>query len=365
MEYETIKHWLHLCNTPQMGPIKIHKLIKHFSSPEKIIALSVCQLKSIGLSPKQIHWIKQDPGAWLKPIFDWLHQNQRHHILTIQHPDYPQLLKNIADAPPLLYVSGNLKCLNKKQIAIIGSRNPTDGGKRYARAFAQALGEIGLTITSGLALGVDGQAHLGALDKNLPTIGVLGSGLMRLYPKKHMALAENMLNHGGALISELAPNTSPQRHHFPRRNRIISGMSLGTLVIEAGRRSGSLITAHAAMEAGREVMALPGNLDNPLSQGGHYLIQQGAHLVTNVTDIAQILQLDPKAPPDDLNNHPLKTPLLDKDCEKVLNCIGYNRMSIDSISDFLSLNITKTIECLEKLKAHGYIKSSDALYYRE
>lgn len=188
---------------------------------------------------------------------------------------------------------------------------------------------------------------------------------MRLYPKQHAALAEQMLNQGGALMSELPPHTSPQKYHFPRRNRIISGMSLGTLVIEAGRRSGSLITAHAAMEAGREVMALPGSLDNPLSQGGHYLIQQGAHLVTNVADIAQILRIQQKPHNDDHENQKLKADLLDKDCEKVLNCIGYNRLSIDSISDFSSLSVTKTIECLEKLKAHGYLKSSDALYYRD
>jgi DNA processing protein len=214
---------------------------------------------------------------------DWLSETGN-TVVAVVDPDYPPLLREIADPPAFLYVRGNPALLSFPQLAIVGSRNPTPVGRDTAQAFARALAAAGLTITSGLALGIDGAAHQGALDAHGRTIAVAGTGLDRVYPPAHHGLAHRIAEHG-ALVSEFPLGTPPKRENFPRRNRVIAGLSLGALVVEAALRSGSLITARLAGEQGREVFAIPGSIHSPLSRGCHALIRQGAKLVETADDI--------------------------------------------------------------------------------
>ena len=213
----------------------------------------------------------------------WLEQ-EHNHLLALIQPEYPALLRLLDDPPPLLFLRGQLDLLYRPQLAIVGSRNPSAQGIETARKFARALGEGGFTVTSGLAAGIDGAAHQGALGTLGSTVAVMGSGIDVIYPARHRALADQLCQNG-LLVSELWPQTPPVAQHFPRRNRIISGLSLGTLVVEASMRSGSLITARTALEQHREVFAIPGSIHNPQARGCHHLIKQGAKLVESTEDI--------------------------------------------------------------------------------
>ncbi len=215
-------------------------------------------------------------------------EGDNRHLITLHDARYPTLLREIDDAPPMLFIQGDPTILNLPQIAIVGSRNPSASGRQTATDFAHFLASAGLAITSGLADGIDGAAHQGALETKNSTLAVTGTGLDRVYPAKHRELAHRIAEQG-ALISELPPGTPPIPANFPRRNRIISGLSLGTLVVEAAQKSGSLITARLATEQGREVFAIPGSIHNPLARGCHALIRQGAKLVETAGDILEEL----------------------------------------------------------------------------
>ena len=201
--------------------------------------------------------------------------------MTLHDARYPELLKQIADPPSILFVQGDVSLLAKWQIALVGSRNPSASGRDTAYEFSRYLAQDGITINSGLAMGIDAASHQGALAAGGKTIAVIGTGLDRVYPAKHRELAHEIAS-TGAIVSEFALGTSPRAENFPRRNRIISGLSLGTVVVEAAVKSGSLITARMAMEQGREVFAIPGSIHNPLARGCHQLIRQGAKLVENI-----------------------------------------------------------------------------------
>ncbi|KOC87418.1 DNA-protecting protein DprA [Erwinia iniecta] len=243
-------------------------------------------LRAAGLNPEQASQFWQCDPRVLENTCDWLASPQ-HHLLTADAADYPPQLKNIASYPPLLFIAGNREILSSPQLAVVGSRDCSHYGREWGAYFTQALALSGLTITSGLALGIDGVAHRAALDVEGKTIAVLGSGLAALYPKRHTALASEIIAAGGALVSEFPLSTRPLPQHFPQRNRIISGLSAGVLVIEATLRSGSLVTARYALEQNREVYALPGALGNSGSEGVHWLIQQGALLVAHPNNILE------------------------------------------------------------------------------
>ncbi len=211
-----------------------------------------------------------------------------HHAIPRDSVDYPPLLARLPDAPGVLHVAGDPALLWHPQVAIVGSRNPTAGGRDNAADFSSALARSGLAITSGLADGIDAVAHRAALEANALTIAVVGTGLDVFYPPRNQALAQDIARHG-AVVSEYPPGTPARAGHFPRRNRIIAGLSLGTLVVEASLKSGSLITARLAAEAGREVFALPGSIHNPLAKGCHRLIRDGATLVETARDIVEAL----------------------------------------------------------------------------
>ena len=284
-----VESWLRLSRAPGIGSTTLLTLLEAFGSPENILGASHAQLQRVIADDHQLIDGLSRPTEESQQAADiaWLQQDDC-HLVSVLDDDYPPLLREIPDPPALLYIRGNPGLLSLPQLAIVGSRNPTPAGSENARAFARSLVAGGLTVTSGFALGIDAAAHQGAIDGGGSTIAVVGTGLDRVYPASHHELAHQVVQ-SGAIVSEFPLGTPPLRQNFPRRNRIISGLSLGTLVVEAALRSGSLITARLAIEQGREVFAIPGSIHSPLSKGCHRLIRQGAKLVETANDIIEEL----------------------------------------------------------------------------
>ncbi len=269
---------------------------------------------------------------------------------------FPPLLAQIASAPVALYVRGDAGVLSSMQLAIVGSRNPTAPGARTARDFAAFLARAGLTITSGLAIGIDAAAHAGALAGNGRTIAVFGSGLDQVYPPENAGLADRIVAQGGALLTEFPPGTAPLRGNFPRRNRLISGLSLGTLVVEAARHSGSLITARLAGTQGREVFAIPGSIHNPLARGCHQLLREGAKLVETAADVLSELKIP--FTKQDLTEPGGDAPaaaVLDKEYEILLDALGYEPQSIDTLVERTTLPSPHLASMLLILELEGRV----------
>ena len=287
--------WLKLSLIPGIGDKTITQLITAFGSPEAVLACGRGMLSPY-LSAKQIDALLAGPDpAQLALSQEWLAQEGQ-SLLTLTDPDYPLYLREIADAPPLLYCLGRRELLNRPCLGIVGSRNATPQGVRDAEAFATTLSCSGITIVSGMALGIDAAAHRGGLQGMGSSIAVVGTGLDRIYPARNKALA-HQLAENGLLVSEFALGTPPLPGHFPKRNRIISGLSRGVLVIEAAPDSGSLITARVAAEQGRDVFAIPGSIHSPLSRGCHALIKQGAKLVESAQDVLEEMAWAITTPP--------------------------------------------------------------------
>ncbi|MBI3903909.1 MAG: DNA-protecting protein DprA [Nitrosomonadales bacterium] len=279
--------WLTLSLIPGLGNEGLRRLLQTFGSPAHIYAASAQALKQV-VKPAVAVAIAQGPDeATLAPVSAWL-EDSNNNIVTLADADYPQSLLNTSDPPLLLYVKGRRELLNRPALAVIGSRNATPQGLDNAESFAQAVSTAGLCIISGLAHGIDAAAHRGGLYGIGSSIAVVGTGLDKVYPAANRDLAHQLAG-AGALISEFPLGTPPLAANFPRRNRIISGLSLGCLVVEAGLQSGSLITARMALEQGREVFAIPGSIHSPQAKGSHYLIKQGAKLVECAQDILEEL----------------------------------------------------------------------------
>ncbi|AYC30879.1 DNA-protecting protein DprA [Pseudomonas cavernae] len=281
---------LRLHGLPELGPRRLRKLIDAFGNASSALSAPASAWRALGLpaasaEARRSGDIRQQVGAALA----WLEQADQ-HLLMWDDPGYPALLAELADAPPLLFVAGDPGLLERPQLAMVGSRRASRPGLDNAHAFARSLAGGGFVITSGLALGIDGAAHQGALEVDGKTVAVLGTGLERLYPQRHLRLAAEIRERGGALVSELPLDCPPQASNFPRRNRIISGLSLGVLVVEASPASGSLITARLAAEQGREVYAIPGSIHHPGARGCHQLIREGAILVESVEHILEALR---------------------------------------------------------------------------
>jgi DNA processing protein len=272
---------------PGLGGARLLALSEHFGGIDRLVGASRRDLRDAGLDETTVAALKRPDEALLRTDLAWLDE-PAHHLLTCGSERFPPLLKDIPSPPAALFVAGEPDVLWQPQVAVIGSRNPTAGGKDNARDFAGELARRGLTVTSGLAAGIDSIAHEAALDAGGASVAVMGTGLDQVYPSSGKALAERIRRHG-ALVSEFPPGTPAKREHFPARNRIISGLSLGVLVIEAGLRSGTLITARLAGSQGREVFALPGSIHNPLAKGCHRLIRDGARLVESVAEVIQDL----------------------------------------------------------------------------
>ncbi len=285
---------------------------------------------------------------------EWL-QRSDHHIIHADSDDFPQLLAEIPDSPSRLYVVGNMDALHLPALAIVGSRNPTRGGRQNAYEFAKHLGSSGFCIVSGLAQGIDAAAHEGALHGDAMTVAFLGHGIERIYPAANHDLAQRIAGHG-ALCSEFPLGSAPRKEHFPRRNRLISGLSLGTLVVEAARRSGSLISARLASEQGREIFAIPGSIHNPLSRGCHQLIRQGAKLVESAADIVSELspmvghlmqKTEITAPAMPVATH------YDNDYDLLIQALSYDPATADQIAEHSGLTIDQVSSMLLILELEG------------
>ncbi len=286
---QEIEYWLALHRVESIGPAHFRKLLDQIGSPGAVLRERPAALLAAGLSAQSVEQIGRisDLQRSVDNDLRWL-ESPSHHALTMLDDNYPILLKQIAQPPPLLFIKGDPDCLSRLQIAMVGSRNPTRTGRDTATAFARSFSASGVIVTSGMAAGIDAASHEGALQGSSPTIAVLGTGADQVYPARHRRLARRIAA-DGALISEFPLGTGALAQNFPRRNRIISGLSLGVLVVEANVRSGSLITARCAVEENREVFAIPGSIHSPLSKGCHQLLRQGAKLVESMEDVLEEL----------------------------------------------------------------------------
>ena len=341
--------WLSLSKIEGLGSQTFCQLLKTFGSPSEIYRKKFKELRAV-VSEKIALEIGQGVDqTGLQDTLTWLAQ-ANNHLVTLADPDYPKALLEIADPPPLLYAKGNLAILNKLSIAIVGSRNASVQGEKNAEAFAQGLAEHGLCIVSGLALGIDGAAHRGALKAKGDTIAVVGTGLDMVYPAQHRDLAHQIAK-SGLIISEFPLGTLSKPQNFPRRNRLISGLSLGCLVVEANLKSGSQITARLSAEQGREVFAIPGSIHSPLAKGCHQLIKQGAKLVDSLQDIVEELNLSKavSAPVAEENSQ------TNQDQQTLLDAMAYDAISIETLVQLTGLTVSTLSSMLTLLELEGRI----------
>ena len=350
---------LALLRMPGIGPITFQRLVAHFGSCNGVFSAGAPEWVQAGLPAAIVALLRTPNWPLVETDLRWLEQ-PGHHLLRLGEPDYPALLATLADAPPLLFVRGDPEALTQAALAVVGSRNPTTGGRRLASRFAADLTRCGLVVVSGLAVGIDAAAHRGALEAGGLSVAVCGTGLDTVYPRTHAALAEQLIAEG-ALVSEWPPGTPPLPAHFPRRNRIISALSLGTLVVEAAPRSGSLITARLAAEQGREVFAIPGSLDNPMARGCHALIRQGAKLVESVADILEELpaglaaaRAQQSPPADDARSRPTKIP---EETRTLLNAMGYTPVTVDELVERVGLTAQMLSSMLLAMELQGLVEA--------
>lgn len=344
--------WLRLLLTPGVGLESARKLLAAFGLPEAVFEQpsSVWQTVVGTRAARALEVVPDDLGAQVDRLLAWLAEGDDRHALTLGDPRYPAELLQMADPPLMLYVLGDVQALHHaRRLAIVGSRNPTPQGETNARQFAQALGQAGVCVVSGLALGVDGAAHDGALLGGAPTVAVVGTGLDRVYPKRHLTLAHRIASQG-AIVSEYPLGTPPLPENFPQRNRIIAGLSQGTLVVEAAVKSGSLITARLAAEQGREVFAIPGSIHAPQSRGCHALIRQGAKLVESAQDILEDLHFTTPAAVDAAveasgSDHGEE--------DRLLQTMGYDPVSLDALQARTGLDTAHLQARLLELELSG------------
>ena len=354
------RHWLALSRTPRMGVVTVRRCLEFFSSVEKIFSATTAELQAAGLTPLQRNLLKKIDWQQVDNDLLWLEKNNS-RLLTWDDADYPPLLREIYDPPYVIYVQGDVALLSKRQMAIVGTRNPSAAARTLARQFAKELAAGGVVITSGLALGIDAASHEGALDAGRPTIAVVGTGLKSVYPREHDKLAARIVAEGGALVSEFPLDMPPKAIHFPMRNRIISGLSVGVLVVEAAVRSGSLITARLALEQNRDVFAIPGSIHNPLARGCHQLIRQGARLVETAQDILEEIHL----PVRPFSALPEKEAVdLDPELQRVLTQIGYEVTALDVIILRSQLTAAEVSSMLLPLELEGYVRVVPGGYVR-
>ena len=358
-QWQQLRKWLLLSFLPGIGPVRYRALLREFGSPEGVFSASYDTLRA-GLPEELASLISGNPELpemveRLEHTRGWVESSEAHRIICFDSPDYPAQLKQLSDAPPLLYVIGQPKLLSEPQLAVVGSRRPTPQGRRLAYDLALELGKSGLVITSGMALGIDAAAHQGVLSSYGSTIAVLGTGIDQIYPRNHASLY-SLIAQQGVLVSEFPLGTVPAPGNFPKRNRVISGLSLGVLVVEAEIKSGSLISARLAAEQGREVFAVPGSVMSPLSKGCHQLLRDGAVLVESSEDILIELQTrlesimiepEPEISSDSISSHHLN----------ILDCMGFDVTSIDLLSQVSGLPCAELSVILTELELEGLVQS--------
>jgi DNA processing protein len=369
-----------ICSLPGIGAHRYWALLEHCGSEQQVLDTDPETLPILNQQAKQLlSGYQKNPqnstlAALTEGIITQLAQSQS-IVLSVNSNDYPSLLRNINQPPPLLYCKGNPLALHLPQLAIVGSRHATHQGVSTSRLFAQHLAKCGFSITSGLALGIDGAAHQAVLNMNDramatgKTIAVMATGINSVYPKRHQKLADQIVANEGVLVTEFPPNTPPKAGHFPRRNRIISGLSLGVIVVEAAIKSGSLITAKYALEQGREVYAIPSSIHNPQAKGCHQLIKQGANLVESSADIIGHLdgmiahhhiELQQSTITHKRQERPEPAP---KD-KLLLAHLGFAPISIDHLIETTRLSHADISDALLNLEINGWIKHSAWGYER-
>jgi DNA processing protein len=347
--------WLRLTLIPGIGGETQRTLLKAFGLPEAVFAASHSALAGLIGSALAERLHSHDASATISPTLDWAAQaGTGNGIVTLADQDYPQALLDSADPPVLLYIKGRRELLNRPMLAVVGSRNATAQGERDATAFARSLGEAGLTIVSGLALGIDAAAHRGALATTASTVAVIGTGADRLYPARNADLAREIAAHG-AILSEFPLGTPALASNFPRRNRIIAGMAKGCLVVEAAPRSGSLITARLSAEAGREVFAIPGSIHSPQARGCHQLIRQGAKLVETSQDVLEELGWTAQSSSKEKVGAGGTAPKPDSDEERVLTALGNSPSDLDTLSQRSGLTAAGLLAILLPMELGGRV----------
>ena len=349
-----LTYWLILSRDKLAHRTSIAELLDHYRDPEHFVKDNIRSFSGL----KDIGWPSIEKAC------RWA-DDPNQHILTFCDPIYPALLKEISHPPPILYIRGRPETLRLPQLAIVGSRYPSHSGLTITQTFASSLANAGLCITSGLALGIDGASHHAAIASGGQTVAVLGNGLDSVYPKQHGALANTITEHG-CVISEFPLDAPPNRKHFPQRNRIISGLSLGTLLVEAKLRSGSLITARCAAEQGREVFAIPGSIRHSLSHGCHQLLRDGAVLVESPKDIVDALNISPISTISATFISECNSRLsgLDSKQQQLLACVDYEGTSTDEVIERSGLSTPLVARLLLNLELHGYINSTPRGYMR-
>lgn len=369
---------------PDIGVAGYWRLQELLDHPLQLLDLPTQSLRSL-LKPPAADMLSQfrsspevsEIGRKLSADLAYIKSQSNLHCLVYDDPLYPRLLREIPRPPPLLYVRGDPTCLSLPQLAIVGSRNPSGGGSENAERFAHYLSERGFAITSGLALGIDAAAHRGALRAKGKTIAVMGTGIDLVYPSRHRQLAQEIIDSGGALVSEFPLGTASHACNFPQRNRIISGLSGGTLVVEAAVQSGSLITASYALQHDREVFAIPGSIHNPLARGCHQLIRQGATLVETAQDIVDQLaglfsykrqELRTTQPQEDLfvtaTAENSAEQELDQHEQQLLQALGYDPLPMDLLAERTGLDIGNLSAQLIGLEIKGLVQQIGASYQR-
>ena len=345
--------WLQLALTPEIGAATLRRLLGHFGLPENVIGAGRALLER-HLPGTVIDAMRSsDVARAVEQTLAWA-QAPAHAVVTLADATYPKLLLEIPDPPPLLYCNGRVDLLNRPSLAVVGSRNATAQGLRNAQQFARAFSEAGLTIVSGLALGIDAAAHRGGLEGAGSTVAVLGTGIDRIYPAQNHALAESIAARG-LLLSELPLATPSLRQNFPRRNRLISGLAHGCLVVEAAPASGSLITARAAAEQGREVFAIPGSIHSPLSKGCHALIKSGAKLVETAEDVlSELAVYRPALEAGPRRARPAAAPAAESE-SPLLSHLGFDPVDIDALCARSGLPAERVAAELLRLELDGHV----------
>lgn len=373
-EPRELESWLALNRAPGLGPVRAAALIERFGTARASVECGETELTRAGIPLSARAYLRSDSRPGVDADLDWL-SNENRHLLCCTSPCYPPRLKSIASAPLLLFVEGSIESLGRPQLAIVGSRNPTPISRDTAFEFSAELAAMGITITSGLAAGIDGASHRGAIDADGFTIAVMGCGPDIIYPAVHRKLADEIVEHG-AKVSEFPCGEPPRPHNFPRRNRLISGLSVGVLVVEAAVRSGSLITARYASEQGREVLAMPGSIHNPLARGCHALIRQGAKLVETVTDILEEIGPLLGSVPEPASSPVSRAPRaaaqtehgvagLDEEHRALLEHVDYAASSVDTLVSRSGLTAQAVSSMLLQLELNGFIASiAGGLYTR-
>ena len=357
-----------LSKAPGFDGKRLLALQEFFPDANAIIAADQRLLQKAGLAEATIRAIKSPDWRLIERDLAWL-QSPQHQIVVIGDQHYPKRLAEIVDPPVSLFVDGDVTILSLPQLAIVGSRSPTMGGTDNAFAFAASWARYGLLVTSGLAIGIDSAAHRGALHAKGATIAVLGNGIGSIYPRSNQSLAQQIVAGGGAIVTQYGVGTPPIGRNFPYRNRLISGLSHGVIVIEAAQRSGSLVTARYAAEQGREVFALPGSIHNPKARGCHALIRDGATLVENIDDVLAELcpQLRQASIDDDapqvLNEAIPPSQPLTADEQRLLDILGYDQASLEVLAQRSGLSATSVAVALTNLELESLVQKDAAGQY--